>query len=225
MMTKYMKAEGSFKDCYLQLKEQHADITDAEQFAGLRVSDAKEKGRKKSEVCTNGAWVANGILYDGKNILVTDKAHNPIMRNIRKAVEAHRTGKFTLDNKTIEELRDLAKKHPEDARKTGVLFLTERENLPVKNLSNRQYSQFLFGKQTEQYAGLCTEADINEIPVYFVPEGYAKQVGKPFGRALWVRDLYGWSALGGNLVHYSDGDGRAFGVPSKEGIEVRISAK
>jgi len=234
-MTNYVKSEGNLKDCYLQLKEQQADITDAEQLAGLRVSDAKEKGNwKKSEVCTNGAWAANGVVYDGKNVFVTDKAHNPIMKNIREAVEAHsECREFTLGNKTIEKLRDLAKKHPEDARKTGVLLLTDHQGLPVEQLSNRQYSQFLLGQKAEPYGRLCQEADINEIPVYFVPEGDVKRVGKPFGRALWVHDLDSRSSLlgnnGGLVLNYLDG--RAFGVSSaqkfsigNEGIERVVKA-
>lgn len=224
-MAQYVKLEGKLVHCYEALGSNFV-ICDGEQFAGLRVADAKHKGSfRYSSACTNSSLVTNGVVYDGKDVLITDAAHNPIMKNIREATKAHfEDAEFTLDNKTIEELRDLAKPNPEDAIKTGVLRIIDRESLPIEQLSDRQYSRFLFRQNAEPYGGLCQLVGIKSISVYFVPEEDAKEVGKPFGQALAIHGLQDKSALQGAFCDISSADCPVFIIP-KEGIETRVSDK
>ncbi len=183
------------------------------------------------EINTDGTNVAITLIYAPKkrDVIVVDKRHDPILRNPRKATDAHRSGREFYVNDS--RFRKLAETDPEKAIESGVLLLSRREierlegdGISTSRFGKDKYSYFLARKQSRQYGLLLKEKEIDNIIVSFVGQDYVNFEERSFARKLWIRGLSDKSSLFGDPILLEE-FGRVFGVqfsPTEQVVPERL---
>ena len=218
---------GSFNESYSALRKEGVELATAEQIARIR----RLSGSDSSLSRNYGQWVADADIHqrrDSAVVLLVDGAHNPILQNIVEATNCHRNGKeFYLNARFVDQLRQLAKKDPRDAIKSGVLALPRPRKseilgsseinpfeVPADRLAEEVYFQFRLRDEAKPYGKFLKDAGISKVTVYLVSENSAKDPehnGIPFARPLWVRYLDYGSEFYGNYRNL-DSNGCVRGV-------------
>ena len=189
--------EGQFDKAYAELKREGYEITTTEELAMERI----KKG-EKDDISQCGSYVAEAFIYlKNGDILITDRKHNPILKNPAKATQAHEKGEeFSV---SIENLKRIAQRDVKKAIISGVLLLKRDEikNIPVDELHINKLSMFLLRDTARDYGKFLKDSKykINEVPIYTVDKNYTQKQDKPFARLLWLWSLdFGSVFVGGD---------------------------
>lgn len=196
------------------------ELITAEQLAIIRMRDGPA-----SPFSTQGTWVAENYNYGngrGADIVIASGSFNPLLKQPVEATSAHQKGKeFYLDDAVWKQLRSVAESDPYKAINSGALLVTReslRPEIPVEALGETEETIFLFRGQAKVYGDWLKKQSISSVPQWTIDAAYASGQHRSFGRALWVRNLGGWSGLvGGNhVLHINDGRVRGVSVVPAE---------
>lgn len=205
--------------------------------AGFKFHSAEQEARARrlsgagSYICRNGTYVNNAHIYQPKEsniILITDGSFNPITKNFAEATNCNRNGREHYVD--ISKLRDLAKKDPRDAVKTGVFeFVRPTKKgligsseinpfeVPTDRLQDEAYFQFSLRGEAKPYGQFLKQAEIKSVPIRLVSKSYTESSehnGNPFDRLLWVGYLDDRSGFYGSRRDLYDDDNHVRGVRS-----------
>ncbi len=214
---RYVYKDGPFDEGIAYLKAHKIKLANPwDLFEGRTLHGTNDK------ISIGDTYVAISLIYTPKkkDVLVVDRRHDPILRNPKKATDAHRgSEKFYVDD---TKFRKLAETDPEKAIESGVLLLSRGEIERLKGegiLTNKfgedKYGYFLARQQSRPYGSFLIENGIESVTVTFDDQEYVNNQKKPYAVKLLVRGLGDWSELDGDVHYLNDLDdpcGRVFGV-------------
>jgi hypothetical protein len=143
---------------YRSLIRKKADMLSLEDLATLRILNGAE-----SEVCKNGTFVREGLLYlPNANYLVRDSSETII---------SHESKNFLITEEEIELYFDS-------------YMRIDTSSIALENSSNNPLLRFMFGTITEEYISFLLKNSINNLGLRF-----AEKISKPSLLPIYVETL------------------------------------
>ena len=167
-----------------ELRQKGLELITAEQLALVQMNCP---GYAHSPLNRKGSFVKEGGLYfkpkgGSPYVLVTRADKSPLLARIEGVAEAaKRHDEFHITAQEAAELSELARKEPDDARRSGVLKLPldklvlaqgnvcSSPRVPLDGLAENELTYFLLGKAAKPYGYWLKDQGVKDVSFTFFP--------------------------------------------------------
>lgn len=177
-----------FDDAKAELERDGFSMTSLEENAKLRIWSGKNSHHSQ-----HGNYTKEGFIYVPKSNEVILVKHSPALDFAEEATNAHRKSiEYFLSDEQVEKLLDNSIRISYDIRP-----------IPTNRFKDYEVTVYVFGRQAAAYGEFLKDAEINEMPILFVPLNYIDSKKAPFVRQIWFHKLDRKSTLDGNYLNFT----------------------